>query len=166
MAERFTGNTMNTNDTRLEVSVGYAATIGDSFTIVNNTTANAVNGNFTSLAGAIAEGGHFTAPGGHTFRLTYTGGDGNDVVITKVTPPPAVFGTLILTSGTGPEAGMDIVTATATGAAGLSHVLEASTSLSAWAALQSLTSTAAGPLSFRVTQTPGIPRRFFRIRTL
>jgi len=52
-----------------------------SFTLINKTGAGAIIGTFTGLA----EGAVFTEDG-HTFQITYLGGDGNDLVLTKLTP--------------------------------------------------------------------------------
>jgi autotransporter-associated beta strand protein len=68
------------NNSNLNVSVGYAATVGASFTIIKNNGSSAVSGTFNGLP----EGAKFTA-GGMTFQITYKGGtSGKDVVITRV----------------------------------------------------------------------------------
>ena len=59
---------------------GFVPAIGDSFTIINNVSSGAVIGTFENAPeGAIFAGALNTA-----FRITYQGGDGNDVVITRV----------------------------------------------------------------------------------
>lgn len=70
----------------LNVSLGYTPTIGQQYMIVSNDGADAVTGTFSG----VAEGGTLTA-GGWNFRVSYVGGDGNDVVLTAtgVPPPPA-----------------------------------------------------------------------------
>ncbi|MES2596860.1 MAG: autotransporter-associated beta strand repeat-containing protein [Verrucomicrobiota bacterium] len=52
-----------------------------SFMLINKTSAGAISGTFTGLA----EGAVF-AEDGHTFKITYAGGDGNDLVLMKLTP--------------------------------------------------------------------------------
>ena len=54
-----------------------------SYTILNNTGAAAVSGTFSGKP----EGATFSASG-YDWQITYTGGDGNDVVLTNVSPPP------------------------------------------------------------------------------
>jgi hypothetical protein len=54
--------------------------IGDSFTIIRNDGSDPVTGTF---AGA-PEGAIFAGPLNTAFRITYVGGDGNDVVVTRV----------------------------------------------------------------------------------
>ncbi|GEP41821.1 PQQ-dependent sugar dehydrogenase [Brevifollis gellanilyticus] len=52
-----------------------------SFTLINKTSPGPISGTFSGLA----EGAVF-AEDGHTFKITYAGGDGNDLVLTKLTP--------------------------------------------------------------------------------
>jgi autotransporter-associated beta strand protein len=63
----------------LNVSLGYTPLIGDSFTIIKNDDGDAVSGTFSGLA----EGATFVK-NGMTFKITYKGGSGHDVVITRV----------------------------------------------------------------------------------
>src|SRR5205814_431411 len=51
----------------------------NTYTIINNDGADAISGTFNNQA----EGSTLTS-GGRTFRITYAGGDGNDVVLTDV----------------------------------------------------------------------------------
>jgi len=74
--------TVNLNNARLAPIPwgGFRPAIGDAFTILKNDGAEAVNGTFLNAPeGAIFGGALNTA-----FRITYQGGDGNDVVITRV----------------------------------------------------------------------------------
>ncbi len=72
--------------TTLAVSMfnAYKPTVGDSYTIINNDGSDAVAGHFVGLS----QGSTFTA-GGYLFKISYTGGDGNDVVITAQASPDA-----------------------------------------------------------------------------
>jgi hypothetical protein len=54
--------------------------IGNSLTIINNDGTDAVVGTFANLP----EGANFSSPFGLAFRITYRGGDGNDIVVTRV----------------------------------------------------------------------------------
>jgi len=58
---------------------GLTATTGDMFTLIDNFTANPVSGTFTGLP----NGSQFNA-GSYRFQISYTGGTGNDVVLTVV----------------------------------------------------------------------------------
>jgi autotransporter-associated beta strand protein len=72
--------TASLNNSNLNVSVGYAAAVGTSFTIIKNNGPNAISGTFKNLA----EGATFVV-GSMTFKITYKGGtSGKDVVITRV----------------------------------------------------------------------------------
>lgn len=56
---------------------GYSAAVGDVLTIL--TAGTTLTGTFKNLP----EGGHLTT-GGKVFRISYTGGDGNDITLTNV----------------------------------------------------------------------------------
>ena len=56
---------------------GFAPAPPDLFVIINNDGADAVSGTFAGLP----EGASFTTASGDTFRITYAGGDGNDIVL-------------------------------------------------------------------------------------
>ncbi len=74
--------TVNLNNARLAPIPwnGFRPAIGDSFTILRNDGSDAVNGTFLNAPeGAVFGGALNTA-----FRITYQGGDGNDIVITRV----------------------------------------------------------------------------------
>ena len=66
----------------LNVTLGFAPAPGSTFTVINNTSANAINGTFTGLP----QSGTISATfGGQTyiFHASYSGGDGNDLVLTE-----------------------------------------------------------------------------------
>jgi len=66
----------------LNLNLGFTPSNGDAFTIIDYLSSGAVTGTFNGLA----EGATFTS-GGTQFRITYAGGDGNDVVLTALVPP-------------------------------------------------------------------------------
>ncbi len=72
------------NDNALFVTLvgGFTPALGQQFTLIDDRFAGPVAGAFRGLA----EGGVFSA-GGIAFRISYVGGDGNDVVITVVPEP-------------------------------------------------------------------------------
>ena len=59
---------------------GFRPVIGDSFTILRNDGADPVNGTFLNAP----ENSVFAGALNTAFRITYRGGDGNDIVITRV----------------------------------------------------------------------------------
>ena len=69
--------TVDLDDSDLDLDVTYAPAVNDSFTIIANDDADSVSGTFLGLT----EGASFTA-NGYVFQITYSGGDGNDVVAT------------------------------------------------------------------------------------
>ena len=74
----------------LSVTLGHAPTPGEVLTLVNNTGSAAVTGTFTGLA----QGSTVTATyGGETYRFTlsYTGGTGNDITLTRSPSSPPVI---------------------------------------------------------------------------
>lgn len=70
------------NGATLDLRLGFKPVAGTQFTIIDNDgNADAVTGTFNGLA----EGARLSR-GGSVFTISYTGGDGNDVVLTTVTP--------------------------------------------------------------------------------
>lgn len=64
---------------------GFRPAVGDTFTIVNKTSAGAIVGTFNNLA----EGNAFNV-GTARFAITYHGGDGNDVALTRINIAPTM----------------------------------------------------------------------------
>ena len=80
--------TVDLGGATLGVTLGYTPSVATVFVIVNNDgAANAITGTFAGLA----EGATF-AVGAITFRISYTGGDGNDVTLTVMDTTPDAFG--------------------------------------------------------------------------
>jgi hypothetical protein len=69
-------------DAQLVVRPGRAAAPGDTFVIINNLFTQPVQGVFAGLP----EGAVLTA-GGQDFQISYVGGTGNDVTLTRLAPP-------------------------------------------------------------------------------
>ncbi len=67
---------------------GFQAAVGDTFVIIKNDGSDAINGTFLNLP----EGAVFGDTLGIPFQITYLGGDGNDVSITRI--QPAISGTI------------------------------------------------------------------------
>src|SRR5207253_1724260 len=72
---------VNLSGATLTGSVGFAPAAGTTFTIINNDGSDAVTGTFSGLA----EGATVTFSG-QTFTISYVGGTGNDVVLTRASP--------------------------------------------------------------------------------
>ncbi|MEZ4870007.1 MAG: DUF4347 domain-containing protein [Caldilineaceae bacterium] len=72
--------TINLNNATLAIVLGYTPATGDQFVLIDNVDAGStVSGLFNGLA----EGAIFTI-GATPFKISYTGGDGNDVVLTAL----------------------------------------------------------------------------------
>ncbi len=67
----------------LTINNTFTPVVGSQFTILNNTGEGPITGTFSNYP----EGSTITA-GGATFKITYAGGDGNDVVLTTLTSTP------------------------------------------------------------------------------
>lgn len=61
----------------LNLVLGYVPNLGDSYTLISNDGVDPVVGQFVQ--------GFSISQGGHVFDINYSGGDGNDVVLTKCT---------------------------------------------------------------------------------
>ncbi len=83
---RVTGTVALANDAALQVSRynSYKPKAGEKYTIISNDGADAVTGTFKNLA----ENATFTVDG-YVLRISYVGGDGNDVSLTVVSVPAA-----------------------------------------------------------------------------
>jgi len=81
-------STIALNDALLRVAVGYAPTLGDSFTIIDNLGSGKIGGTFLNLPDEAV-----LQVGVNYFRIDYQGGTGNDVVLTAV-PEPATLSLL------------------------------------------------------------------------
>src|SRR5262245_20044119 len=64
----------------LSIAANFTGTQNQTFTIIDNTGAGLTQGQFANLP----EGATVTATGGQTYRISYVGGGGNDVVLTQV----------------------------------------------------------------------------------
>jgi|GEM_PF-7113633 len=85
--DKIVANGVNLGGANLSLDLSTATLIaGDAITLVDNVSAAATAGTFAGLA----QGALFTA-NGHTMQISYTSGDGNDVVVTKVGDITASF---------------------------------------------------------------------------
>jgi fibronectin-binding autotransporter adhesin len=154
--------TVNLGGAALQVTplAGFTGSIGDTFVIIDNDLADAVTGTFAGLpAGSVITAGVFA------FSISYTGGSGNDVVLTRVVPPVIPnLTSMSISPGTGPG-GQDVVAIGGTAGPGAVVTLQASTDLVTWTDVQTVTASGGGVLSFSVLQVSGVPpRRFFRTK--
>jgi len=78
-----TRGTVSLAGVALNASLNYASAVGDQFTIINNDGSDAVIGTFTGLPQ-----GKKLYVGKELFQISYTGGSGNDVVLSRLVTPP------------------------------------------------------------------------------
>ena len=69
-------------NSNLVVTVGTTLSLGQTFTILNKVPVGAIFGTFAG----IPQGGTVTGSNGTVFQVSYTGGTGNDIVLTVVQP--------------------------------------------------------------------------------
>jgi autotransporter-associated beta strand protein len=126
---------------------------GSAFTIIKNDGADAVLGTFTGLA----QGAQITN-GGAKFQISYTGGDGNDVVLTQVaTATNALLrGVTRLGNGT--------MQLGASGSPGFDYTVLANTNLNTtnWLTLGTVTPAGNGAMNFTDLAATNHPARFYR----
>jgi fibronectin-binding autotransporter adhesin len=67
----------------LSAQLNYSSAVNDQFTIINNDSALAIIGTFNGLP----QNGNLYI-GGQLFQISYTGGTGNDVVLSRLVTPP------------------------------------------------------------------------------
>ena len=91
-----TGTVSIPAQTYLELSVHETLTVGRVYTIVKNDGTDAVSGTFSGAnEHSFAGEGALLSADGHIFRISYVGGDGNDVTLTVTSSP----GGALLVSG-------------------------------------------------------------------
>ena len=78
------GGAVSLGNSTLTGAVGYAPGVGDSFVIIKNNGGGVVSGTFNNLL----EGATVTL-GAYLFQISYVGGSGNDVTLTRVLPKVA-----------------------------------------------------------------------------
>jgi autotransporter-associated beta strand protein len=149
----FVIGTVNLSNATLQVALGYDAVLDSEYQIIDNDGADPILGQFAGLP----EGAMFLTTNG-TFRITYAGGDGNDVVLTLVATPPAINSFSSLPNGSKQILG--------TGQPGWFALIEATESLSppvSWELLDVEIPDGSGVISYIDTDATNHPARFYRI---
>jgi autotransporter-associated beta strand protein len=75
--------TVNLTGISLNASLNFTSSVGNQFTIINNDGSDPVTGTFSGLAQNAS-----LSIGGESFSINYTGGSGNDVVLTRAVTLP------------------------------------------------------------------------------
>jgi autotransporter-associated beta strand protein len=133
---------------------GFTPAQGDTFVILDKTSPGAVAGTFDGLT----EGAQFVTSG-FLFQISYLGGDGNDVELTRVAAPPSqLSSTIVLSDGSLQLQGQ--------GWPGLVYTIEATDSLDPPAQWTVLGTAQAGTDGVFTFTDPGAllhPTRFYRV---
>jgi autotransporter-associated beta strand protein len=135
--------------------VGFTPAPGDSFIIINNDGADSVNGTFNGFP----EGTVFTN-NGTALKISYAGGDGNDVVLQAISPSAQLTAITALTNGVKQIEGL--------GLSNLTYTIQAASNLNpviTWTNLGSATANGSGMFMFTDTNAPGFPMRFYRAKS-
>jgi len=139
-------------------TIGFASAPGNAFTLIGNDGTDAVVGTFAGLPA-----GQRFALGGEWFEITYTGGDGNDVVITRVNAPPQITSFVSLASG--------LKRLTLLGEPNTVYIIEAATNLISppalipWVPVRTNTSDTLGLLQFIDFDSTNLATRFYRVNS-
>lgn len=137
----------------LEVLPGFSPPLGSTFIIITNRSASPVSGTFSGKLQDAA-----FAAGGWVFQINYMGGNGNDVVLTRV-EAPAVSN--LVASATGGQVHLQ-----AQGFAGAAYVLKAAPHLNSpipWQTIQTNLANGFGLVQFADADMPLYAQRFYRV---
>jgi len=152
------GSVSMTNST-LVVFLTFQPAEGQAFVIIDNDAADAIQGNFRDLMNRPLPEGALITNGPSILRITYAGGDGNDV--TLAVPggaPPSTVSPLVLSNG--------VATISGTGFSNTTYVLEATADLNApipWQPIGTNTSSGSGVYQFIDLDATNFPMRFYRV---
>ena len=132
---------------------GFSAPAGSSFLILDNRSAASITGTFSGMP----QGSRFGVEG-LTFEISYQGGDGNDVVLTRVANPAASNVVAVVSAGQ--------MVIQAQGFASVTYILQAAPHLNApipWQPIATNVANASGLLQFADADLPLHTQRFYRI---
>ena len=146
--------TVNLGDATFAAKLGFSSAVSNQFVLIANDGNEAVTGKFKNLA----EGAPLII-GGAQFKITYQGGDGNDVVLTQTS---AITGPQVEGLKKLPDGNTQI---SATGFASTTYKVEATQNLNPpaqWTTLGSTLSDALGKMQFTDSSATNYPMRFYR----
>ena len=141
------------NNASLGINPRFVPAVGASFLVLNNDGVDPVAGSFRFLPeGAVVNAN------GIPFRISYAGGSGNDVVVTRISVPARFESITPLTNG-------QLRLQATGGLPGFTYCIEAATDLHPviqWSNIGWAVPDPAGGFSFMDTNAPLFPRRFYR----
>jgi fibronectin-binding autotransporter adhesin len=137
----------------LNATLEFGSVVSNKFIIINNDGADAVSGTFAGLPEGVT-----TLLGGATFRISYVGGDGNDVVLTQTTslPQATMRGAVCLPNGQ--------MQVNGEGVAGSTYHVFANANLNTidWVFIGTALSAPNGQIQFTDTNAVSFPMRFYQ----
>jgi autotransporter-associated beta strand protein len=136
----------------LNLSPGFVPPLGTEFVILSRLSSGTISGTFAGLP----EGG-LVGAGGSAFQITYRGGTGNDVMLTRAPVPASRLTDVISVSNQKMVRGL--------GLASVSYTVQATTNLSppiAWIPIGSDTADGSGMFQLLDTNSPLYEQRFYR----
>lgn len=145
---------VNLTGGKLACNFYFTPAIGQKFLLIEQTGNNPVSGYFTNLP----EGSTFNY-NGNFYTISYQGGDGNDVVVTRVSAGALAVLNIPQLSGSQ-------INLTGTGTPNCLFTVQACTNLATaiWADLGTTTSSGGGVISYTDTNAGNFSARFYRLK--
>lgn len=137
----------------VDLAGSFRPTNGFSFLIIDNDGTDPVIGTFAGLPEGTVFGG-----AGLPFRISYVGGTGNDVVITRIAAPPSTLSSIVILSN-------GLVRIEGSGIDGVIYPIQAASDLNPiiqWTQAGAATGGTSGVFQFSDTITSNRPMRFYR----
>ena len=131
---------------------GFVPALTNFFVIINNDGTDGITGTFAGLPE-----GATVAFDGAGFAISYTGGTGNDVVLTRLGDTSRFSGIFLLA-----DRKVELIVL---GRPGVTYSIEASTNLLQWQVIGAATADPGGVFDFIDGDAPQFPGRFYRTRT-
>jgi autotransporter-associated beta strand protein len=157
----FPATAMTLGGAALDLSCTFDPAPGDSFMIIRSSTGVPPTGTFAG----IPQNGYVSIAGAKVFQVNYAGGDGDDVVLTRVDVTAPEIKEHSVTPGKGDNKGYNEIHIGVKGVPGLTYMLESSSNLGSWTAQGSQSADLlSGLISYDLLMNGNLPRLFFRAR--
>jgi hypothetical protein len=150
---------VNLGNCRLDLRTLFVPPVGKSYVIIDNDGTDAVAGTFSGLP----EGTVFGAPSPNLrWRITYAGGDGNDVVLTLVSIDfQPIFTSINVTN---PSPSFRTIRISATAVPHARYDLQTTTNLVNWSAFGAYLANPDGIINIIYSQSSSLPGQLYRLK--
>jgi autotransporter-associated beta strand protein len=148
--------TVTVNRARLVVAIRFPLQIGQSLTFIDNDGNDPISGIFTESFRDFPEG-TLLVQSNMVLRISYVGGDGNDVTFTRVAAPPSTLGSIVRQQ--------ESMVISGTGVWNLRYTIESATNLNppiAWTPIGTNSANPSNLFQFIDTNAVLFPMRFYR----